>query len=264
MVTPALSILILTEDSSPSAHETWTKLARKLLQFLERDMRTNHVHFEPAEQATRLGVRANLWKSWKSPNPRDQRSLRLLRRTLATKVLEEGVPGFVLFHFDGDRTWGNRDTSENDGKFDAFVQGLRSEIEERLRERNLPADRAAVEARLLRICKVVPYYSIESWLYQNTPRLRQLCQDGCGRHLDLIAQWEGERSRLDEVLKPKEQICIGSRKNHELAATFTHQLADELYLLGQSFHATVERLHSCPDLREALRATWANEHDSTR
>lgn len=64
-------------------------------------------------------------------------------------------------------------------------------------------------------------------------------------------------------MKPKKQLCIGSDENHELATTFTHDLADELHLLGQSFHATVERLQSCPGLEEALRATWTNEHDST-
>lgn len=133
MVKPALSILILTEDSSPSAHETWTKLARKLLLLVEEHTRTNHVHFQPAEHATRLGVRANLWKSWKSPNPRDQRPLRNLRRRLANKVLEDRVPGYVLFHFDGDRPWSESDSCQNDRKLEEFKQSLRSEVEDNLR-----------------------------------------------------------------------------------------------------------------------------------
>lgn len=253
---PALSVLILTEDSSPSAHETWTKLARKLLQLVEEHTRTNHVHFQPAEQATRLGVRANLWKSWKSPNPRDQRPLRNLRRRLANKVLEDRVPGYVLFHFDGDRPWSESDSCENGRKFEEFKQSLRSEVEDNLRARNLPSDTAAVDERLSRICPATPFYSIESWLYQSTQRLRELCQQRCGKHLELIAEWEADRARLEEVLKPKEKLCIGSRNNPELAESFTRRLAEDLYLLGQSFHATVERLQLCPGLQAALRATW--------
>jgi hypothetical protein len=263
VVAPALSILILTEDSSPSGHETLTKLARKLLQLVDRH-KSNRIHFEPAEPEARLAVRANLWRSWEAPHPRNERSIRILRRTLATKILEEEIPGYVLFHFDGDCPWSEHRAATNTAKFESFREGLRVQVEENLRRRNLPSDRAAVDDRLLRICPVIPFYSIESWLYQNTQRARELCEQACGKHLELIARWEADRSQLDEVIKPKEQLCFGSRKNHELAETFTHQLADELYLLGQSFHAAVERLQACPGLQVALRATWSSDSDIPR
>lgn len=259
MVEPALSVLVLTEDSSPSAHATLVPLARKLIHFVDLHTRSHLVHFEPAEEAARLAVRANVWRSWQNPGPRTERSIRILRRTLATKILEDRVPGYVLFHFDGDCCWSERDLPQNTwklGSFSAFVQGLRPLVEGYLQARRLPSNDADVEARLLRICPITPYYSIESWLYQNTQYARRLCEQACGKHLDLIAQWEADRAALDELIKPKEQLCIGSRKNAELANAFTNQLADELYLLAQSFHATVERLHSCPGLAAALRATW--------
>jgi hypothetical protein len=262
VVTPALSVLVLTEDSSASAHDTLVPLARKLLQFVDRHTRSNHVYFEPAEREAALAVRANLWRSWQAPHPTNERSIRILRRTLATRVLEDDVPGYVLFHFDGDCSWSDRGSSENARRleaFERFVEGLRSIIVEHVAKHRLPLDVAEVDRRLRRICAVVPFYSIESWLYQNTDRARALCQERCGRHVELIGQWQHDRALLDDVVKPKQQLCIGSNENPELAKTLTHRLADELYQLGQSFHATVERLQSCPGLREALRATWADD-----
>jgi len=263
-----LSVLVLTEDSSPSAHDTLVPVARKLLQFLDRHARPNRIHFEPAAPEARLAVRANVWRSWKAPDKRDERSIRILRRTLATKILEEGPPGYVLFHFDGDCSWSARELPENTNRLDSFssfIQGLRPAIEGYLRERNLPLDASEIDARLRRICAVVPFYSIESWLYQNTDRARELCQERCGKHVELIGQWQRDRALLDDVVKPKRQLCLGSAENHELAKSFKHELVDELYLLGQSFYATVERLQSCPGLREALRSTWAaDSHGSSR
>ena len=265
MVGHVLSVLILTEDSSPSAHDTLVPLARKLLQFVDRHARSNRIHFEPVEPEARLAVRANVWRSWKAPNPRDERSIRILRRTLATKVLEKGPPGYVLFHFDGDCSWSARELHENAHRlesFSGFIESIRPAIQNSLRERNLPLDDAAMGTYLRRICAVVPFYSIESWLYQNTEQACRMCQQRCGKHVQLIRQWERNRELLDEVVKPKQQLCIGSEENRALAETLTHQLADDLYLLEQSFHATVERLQSCPGLADALRATWADDSGS--
>jgi hypothetical protein len=262
MVTPVLSILVLSEDSSASAHETVSLLARRMLQLVDRHSATHRIRFQPTKAG--LAVRANIWQS-KKPH-----SLLVdLKREIARKVLEDGIPGYVLFHFDGDCPWSEWQTSTNAKKFESFVEGLRPLVEKNLRDRGMARGevdiKTLVSDRLRRICPVTPFYSIESWLYQNTHHALELCRGGCGKHLELISQWEADRYQLDEVLKPKEQLCFGSRKNTELADGFTKQLADELYLLGQSFHATVERLQACPGLQAALRATWSTETaDSTR
>lgn len=250
-----LSLLVLSEDGSPYAHRVLSKLASRMLQLVEPGVHSQKIHFQPAEEATSLGVRANLWKSWKSPNPRDLRSLKNLRRKLATKVLEEGAPGYVLFHFDGDRPWSARETSENTKKFELFLESLRPAVEANLISRGLPCGASEVQRRLDRICPVTPFYSIEAWLYQNTTRARELCERGCGRHLELIERWERDRGLLDELTKPKRRLCIGSERNAELAEGFTAALADALYELGKSFHAAVERLQRCPGIRDALRET---------
>jgi hypothetical protein len=136
------------------------------------------------------------------------------------------------------------------------VQLLGPTVEGALKRRGLPAGEADVQARLRRICRVTPFYSIEAWLYQNTNRVRELCRQRCGKHLELIDGWERDRLLLDEIEKPKKLLCIQNDENHDLAKGFTHQLAGELYVLGQSFRDTVELLQSCPGLREVLRATW--------
>jgi hypothetical protein len=256
MVTPALSILVLTEDSSPHAHETVSALARRGLQLVDEHTATQRIRFQPTD--ARRAVRANMWQS-RRPHPQ----LVDLRREIARKVLEDGAPGYVLFHFDGDRPWSERQASPTIDKFQQFVRGLRPLVEQNLKDRGLlregdDAD-ALVNERLGRVCEVVPHYSIESWLYQSTGRLRELCRGGCGRHLDLIDQWETDRSLLDEVRRPKDEVCVGSSKNRDLAESITRRISAEIHDTRQSFHATVERLQSCPGLREALRATWADD-----
>lgn len=255
-VPAALSMLVLTEDSHPNAYQTMRSLAPKLLRLVHPHTATHRVMFEPGRN-TKGSTRANRWKS---KNPRDHALRADLLQELATKVLEDDVPGYVLFHIDGDRPWSKHESSENIQKFDAFVQLLGPTVEGALKQRGLPAGEADVQARLRRICRMTPFYSIEAWLYQNTNRVRELCQQRCGKHLELIDGWERDRLLLDEIVKPKKQLCIGSNANHELAEGLTHQLAEDLYLLGQSFHATVERLQTCPGLRDALRATWADHH----
>lgn len=250
---PALSVLVLTEDGSPWAFKTIRALARQMLRFVDRHTATHRVRFEPGDKAM-VGARANRWRS---RSPRDRPALVDLRRELSTKILEDDVPGYVLFHFDGDRPWSQQNESDNANAFQSFVQSLRPLIERTLQQRGVSADEAAIDRRLRRICPVTPYYSIESWLYQNLEIVRDACRRGCGRHLGVIKAWEDDRSLLDEVIKPKTQLCIGSTKNAELAEAFTSQLADQLYELEQSFHAAIELLGACPALPDALALTWS-------
>lgn len=258
MVRHALSLLVLSEDGF-SAFETLRALAPKLLRLVHPHAATHRIRFEPGEK-TRSITQGNLWKSkdrWHHAARAD------LLQELATKILEDDVPGYVLFHVDGDRPWNQRESSENVQKFDAFVQRLGPTVADVLKRRGLPSTETDVQARLRRICRLTPFYSIEAWLYQNTERARVLCQRRCGKHLEIISRWEADRRQLDEFSQPKGHLCFGNHENLELATSFTHELANELYRLGQSFYATVERLQSCPGLEDALRATWTEEPDPT-
>ena len=99
--------------------------------------------------------------------PRSGRTTAL--RTIATKLGRED--GFVLFHIDGDRTWTDRATSENEAKFDKIVV---ARVRQLLQGR--PGSTAEdAEARLSRLFPVMPFYSIEAWLYQHTAVAIRLC-----------------------------------------------------------------------------------------
>lgn len=109
-------MLVLTEDSHPRAFETLKLVAPKLLQFVHPTA-THRIAFEPGNN-TKGGMRANRWKS---RNPRDHALRADLLQELATKVLEDDVPGYVLFHFDGDRPWSEHQAFENVDKFEAWL-----------------------------------------------------------------------------------------------------------------------------------------------
>jgi len=251
MTSWALSLLVLTEDGHPGAFETVKLLTHKLLRLVDGSVATHRIEFEPGTKS-KASTRANRWKS---KSPRDHALRADLLQELATKVLEDDVPGYVIFHIDGDRTWSDHESSENVRDFHEFVRRLVPLVEEGLIRRRLPAGEADVRERLRRICLLTPFYSIEAWLYQSG-HVRELCERRCRKHLQLIDRWHRDRSLLDELEKPKELLCVGSNDHRELAQSFDHDLADELYLLEKSFHHTVEHLERCPGLAAALRLTW--------
>lgn len=251
-----LSILLLTEDSAEDSHETITALVKKMLDLIVSGVGTHRVEFEPQNTLARQGMRGNLWKS---KNPRDRQKLVDLRQSIATKLVEgklvegESVPGFVLFHVDGDRPWAEEKQSENVAHFEAFVRTyVEPIVAAALHKKGISGELAA---RMDRLRRLTPFYSIEAWLYQNTAEARRLCAASCGRHLDRIAAWEADRGLLDEIRKPKDQLCFQAAHNLRLAtAQFP---AEEALRVGKSYAASVMHLLDCADLCAALVRTRA-------
>lgn len=99
MNTPLVSVLVLSEDSARDSADTLAALFRRILGDIEPSCQVHRIDFEPLQnpQAKRV-MRANFWRS---NEPQDQAGIELLRRTIATKLLES-PPGFVVFHSDGD------------------------------------------------------------------------------------------------------------------------------------------------------------------
>lgn len=154
---PCLSILVLSEDSTPDAHATLEALAKRMLRLVDQHCMTNRIDFEPASRAAATAVRGTSWKTPGHPGRVD------LLRTIATKLMEPDGSGFVLFHVDGDRIWKERDSCEHEEKFE---QAIRLGVEQVLMDRGVPqADR---EAALFRLVLVMPFWCIEAWCYQNT------------------------------------------------------------------------------------------------
>lgn len=187
---------------------------------------------------------------WKSRNPRDHQKIIDLSDTIATKLLEPD--GFVFFHFDGDRTWAERSTCENATKFQAFVQAyIEPRVDAHLRKRDALAEK---DARMARLRPLVPYYSIEAWVYQNTSEGARLCRErGCNQHQAHFNEWQRERGLLDEVLCPKGEVCFGAEHNSALASQGFP--TDEVFRADKSFAAAVTGLLDSTDLGAVLNGT---------
>jgi hypothetical protein len=121
-------------------------------------------------------------------------------------------------------------------------------VDDLLAKQGRTRDKLAV---LSRLCLLSPYYSIESWLLQNTVVAKSLCYKHYrGRHVEKFNAWEQDRGKLDEVSKPKKETCLGASHNHELAsAAFP---AQAVYEAGKSFAESMNRLKGCAPLMAAL------------
>jgi len=175
-------------------------------------------------------------------------------------MLEEG---WVLFHFDGDRTWAARESSENQEKFQEHVwervRELVGSTLARSQNGSTPQEsEAQAGARMTRLKTVVPFYSMEAWLFQNTREAVRLCQEHYqGRDISKFQEWAQDRTALDEVDQPKKKTCLKAAHNHDLASTGFP--AREVRAAGKSFAATVESLRQDTELREALARTYSLE-----
>jgi hypothetical protein len=255
-------ILVLTEDSGRQAQSTLQKLLKEALKLVVVgvDLNPARVRLEPLpeREPARLAVRANKWEE--HPPPRETI---LLLGAIAAQLRQPA--GFVAFHFDTDRVWSERHKSKRQEKFEAIIRDgvrriLRGEAPLPFPQRPPPTLTAEeIETALRRLIVLSPCYSIESWLYQATNALRAYCQAGHTpeehsrreEHLKLIESWSMDRTLLDEVSRPKDDVmqCVADHHNEELAKVFP---AEEVWLAERSFYESVERLRACPTLVEAL------------
>lgn len=268
------SVLVLSEDSGEGAHDTLATLAKKMFLLVDPACQTHHIRFEPPDhEGAKQALRGNLWKSGE---PRDQARRRDLIGYVATKLFE-GPASFVLFHVDGDRPWSDArgsstdGRSENERKFRRFIEHEVLQFVELRRRRmtetgrrstgvaSAPAGLSGAHVPDMRqLLLAVPFYSIEAWLLQNTERAKELCRQHprCGgAHVTILEEWAQSRGALDEVPRPKEQVCFRDAHNRDLAGPGFP--AEAVYDAGKSFAATVDRLMECPMLLAALAATRA-------
>jgi hypothetical protein len=162
------------------------------------------------------------------------------------------------------RAWRDRDSSENTEKFKELIwEKVRLIIQMPLeKQANGKTDAASIDAqarqRMERLKQVVPFYSIEAWLFQNIREAIRLCETHhSGRDVMKFRAWEQERSALDEVMKPKEAVCQGAKHNLTLASQGFP--AREARGAGKSFASVVQMLSQDAELREALRRTYSSE-----
>lgn len=245
-----LHVLVLSEDSAASALATIRALARSMLRLVDPSYQAGRVDLEPEDEEAQSAMHANLWKGHKKKAAGHQK-LVTISRAVARHVFDER--GFVVFHVDADQAWSNRQApSENIRRFQDEVMLYVSRAVDDLIARNKGSyDKTAIMSRVI---LVSPYWCIESWLYQNTAVARDLCRKHHGgRHEETFVRWEEDRGALDEIQKPKDQACLGSKFNHELASQgFPARI---VYDVRKSFFETVERMRSTPTLVSALATT---------
>lgn len=244
--TKTLSVMVLTEDSGADAYDTVRALVKEMLKLLVPAVWTHRIDFKPLEdERARLAMRGT---TWQSTNPLDEPARRLLIRSIITELLKPH--GFVLYHIDGDVPWSQRESSTNVRE---FLARMIAPIEAGVRSR-VPAE---VETRMKRFRLLVPFYSIEAWLYQHTREARQLCAEkGCGQCHSQLADWEKNRASLDEVTQPKETtLCLKAKHNARLASSGFP--ARDVYEAEASFTAAVDGLLECDELTAALERTCA-------
>lgn len=242
---PRFSIALLSED-----HErTWRGLrsmVEKLFRRFEDDGFTPRIELLPADANVRPVLIANYWRSTK---PRYEAEKRELWRYLARKISEKD--GFVLFHHDGDTPWSRRHESTARSR---FTDEVRTRVAQVLSgERARPGERLSpdeIARRMERLVECVPFYSVESWLYQATAHASSLCyQKHRGAHSGSFETWAADRKLLDEVDKPKDVCCLGDEHNEALGK---HVPVWEVIQAGGSLTFFAWSLHACRELWDAL------------
>lgn len=249
--------LVLTEDGAESAVPTIEALFRAMCHLLVAgfdERKLDRSSFQPPPARHRAALTASFWKSERR---KDQPSITDLIVLIAAHLRRPN--GFVLFHFDGDRRYADRASSENVKK---FATHLRAKVERALRDGPpgvtdplLPrgGKRAALlceeelQAALARLLLLTPFYCIEAWAYYNTRRLRRLCTP---EEQAMVDGWEEHAGSVEEVERPWALVSAGKRHNRALAED--HFPARRALEAGRSFADTVGKLRENPALMAVL------------
>lgn len=254
---PRLIVLTLSEDSGEAAVPVVTALVKGGFKLLVPEVETHRIRFEPPDAQSRPGLHANAWKSDK---PAERRKRVDLTRAIARHLLASDPPGVVLFHFDGDRPWSSRKTSENVEKFHRLLVADTRRAMEPLR-RDLSDDE--LDARLRALIPMTPFYSVEAWLYQNLDELERIVAEEPSPTLKaLLAAWRADPSMIEEI----SQIKLAHpelRDRHNLRLAREAWPAGQIYERELSYAAYVDSMLDRELLLNALLAIRRRGADTT-
>jgi hypothetical protein len=247
-----MTIYILTEDSGKDSFETLKALILQMLRCHEKDHRGSEICFETLHAPI---VQANGWKNLKK-----QQQVTDLARALATKVLEPNA--FICFHFDADCAWSS--VYQPSGQLDLSASENWTKFEEIIISRVMTTLTTAKGARISaaqasyciqeKLFRLIPFYSIESWLFQNIDCAEQISLEQYdAANADEFAEWRQDRAQLDEHHQPKDTICLKAK--HNLALVTTAYPAQKVYEARRSFWWSVKQMEGSWALRCALDRT---------
>jgi hypothetical protein len=238
---PALVCSLYSEDGADPERETLKRIVLGMLRLVEEHVKTNHIDFKPVAR----DIPGSYWMEKKDKTGAQQKRRDLLR-AVATELLLGRV---MFFHVDGDRTWAERKTAPVWRELERFRRDLPNAA---AGARNAKLDENIVKEAFI---AVVPFYSIESWIYACTEHLRQRTNDPGA--LERIAEWAADLGKLDEVPKIKLTLSIQDQCNHELAP---HIPAARLRDARKSYADTVERVSESARIKaglaESLQRDW--------
>jgi hypothetical protein len=242
---PALVCALYSEDRADAGQQfgTLEAVVRSMLRLVEERVKTNHIAFRPVAR----DIPGTYWKLKKGKDVGAQQRRRDLLRAVATELLLGRV---MFFHVDGDCTWAERKGALVWDELERFRGDLPNAA--------AGAQIGSLDESILDdvFIAVVPFYSIESWIFACTEHLRLRTSDA--KELERIAKWAADLGELDEVPKIKLALpSIQDRCNYELAR---HIPAAELCAAGKSYADTVERVRKSSrvlaGLAETLRRDW--------
>ncbi|MDC0741927.1 hypothetical protein [Polyangium mundeleinium] len=239
------SILVLTEDGH---HEPLRALVRRMLRLVDPNHDSTSIDVQGDHPQAQEAATANLAKG-------SHKQRVALARAIATHIYIEA--NFVFHHVDADRCFSDprRDVPENVTFHEKVLVAVHQHLES-LRQKH--SDSRAPDSFMRRVKLLVPYYSIEAWLFQNTRVGRALCQKHHrGQHAGYWNVLEQDRRALDEIEKPKKNPCMDARYYVDLASK--DYPASAVYDVGKSFTQAVDGLKKCEPLCAALAATYAPE-----
>lgn len=249
---PALVVLALSEDGGRAAVPVLVALCKGAFKLLVPETRTHRIQFDPPEPNARPGLVAN---AWKSERPAERRKRIDLARAIARHLLAPEPPGVVVLHFDGDRVWSARETSEN---LEKFARLLLPDVRRALRQLAPQLEEEALDGHLDALLPMVPFYSVEAWLYQNLDELERIGrEDPEIARVAPLAQWRAEPGLLEEIPQIKAAFAPLRDQHNERLATRAWPAA-EVYGRGRSFTAFVDGGLHCARLLAALQATCAD------
>ncbi|WP_434421913.1 hypothetical protein [Nannocystis pusilla] len=235
-------MLLLTEDTGDDAHAVVKALVEKMLFLVEPGLDVKRLSYPRADERARKGMG---FTCYKSKSPRDYAKKLSLAEAIVRHLLRSEGPALVFVHVDGDQRWSERDREhlcDNVHRFDEEIL---------TRVRSILDKHGHIDV-LERIVYVVPFWSIESWLFQNHEEALKILAETHPRYEEALArfeEWQRQPHVLDEQPYPKDVVRFQAKYNRRLAEN--RFPARKVKDLGLSFAAAVRRLEQ-PTLRSLL------------
>lgn len=232
----AIRFDLYSEDRA-DANQDFTVLRELLLGMLKHlraDLKTNHVDIQPV-QGPHQKKRA-CGSDWKitdkaAAKPGAQQFRRDLIQDVVTAIRLGRV---VFFHVDADAVWSRRDTCEH---WCDHWPRFRRDVENVLNQLEPARPSYPIEHTLI---LAMPYYEMESWTFANTSHLRRILVEQ--PDIAIMAKWEADLARLDEIEHIKDKLTIRDSHNAALVQLKNGFPVAMLAKIPGSYAATLVRL----------------------